>query len=161
MTMKHTCLLAIVALCLATPAATSTPAQQAPAPSDQPSPEVEALTARIRAAMATAIEDNRGRSSSEIELAVSQAVEDVISASGADPMVVQAALRLAMAREHCLLRDDQTWSHVGCEGLNRVSMAVGTGLQGPGATGGNGGIAGPGVPPPTSGGGGSDYRRGN
>ena len=161
MTMRHVCLLAVGAVCLALPAATTAGPQQAPAPAPQPSPEVEALTAKIRTAMAAAIEKNRGRDSNEIELAVSQAVEDVISASGADPMVGLAALRLALAREHCLLRDDRTWSHVGCEGLNRVSTAVDAGLQGPGATGGRGGVAGPGGPPPTGGGGTADYRRGN
>lgn len=159
--MRHVYLPLIAAACLASAAATSASPQQASAPSAQPSPEVEALTAKIRTAMATAIENNKGRDPSQIELAVSQAVEDVISASGADPMVVQAALRLALAREHCLLRDDQTWSHVGCEGLNRVAVAVDLSLQGPGATGGNGGIATPGVPPPGGDGRGPDYRRGH
>lgn len=159
--MRHVHLSVIAAVFMASVSAASASSQQAPAPSAQPSPEVEALSAKIRTAMATAVEHNRGRDSSQIELAVSQAVEDVISASGADPMVVQAALRLALAREHCLLRDDQTWSHVGCEGLNRVALAVGQGLQGPGATGGNGGIPTPGVPPPRGEGPGPDYRRGN
>lgn len=158
--MKHAYLPIIVAACLASAAATSASPQQTPT-SAQPSAEVEALTAKIRTAMATAIENSEGLDRSQVELAVSQAVEDVISASGADPMVVQAALRLALAREHCLLRDDQTWSHVGCEGLNRVAIAVGLGLDGPGSTGGNGGIAGPGVPPPPGDGRGPDYRRGN
>lgn len=158
--MRHVYFPLIAAACLASAAATPA-SPQTPAPSAQPSPEVEALTAKIRTAMATAIENNRDRDSSQIELAVSQAIEDVISASGADPMVVQAALRLALAREHCLLRDDQTWSHVGCEGLNRVATAVGQGLQGPGATGGNGGIPTPGVPPPRGEGPGPNYRRGN
>lgn len=111
--------------------------------------------------MATAIKNSEGLAPSQVELAVSQAIEDVISASGADPMVVQAALRLALAREHCLLRDDQTWSHVGCEGLYRVAMAVDRGMPAPGATGGNGGIPGPGVPPPRGNGPGPDYRPGN
>jgi hypothetical protein len=145
---------------MASAAATTASPRQTPA-SAQPSPEIEALTAQIRAAMATAIKNSEGLAPSQVELAVSQAIEDVISASGADPMVVQAALRLALAREHCLLRDDQTWSHVGCEGLYRVAMAVDLGLQGSGATGGNGGIAGPGVPPPRGNGPGPDYRRGN
>lgn len=158
--MRHSYLPAIVAICLASASATSASPPQTPA-SAQPSPEVEALTAKIRTAMATAVESSEGLSPSEIELAVSQAVEDVISASGADPTVVQAALHLALAREHCLLRDDQTWSHVGCEGLNRVAAAVDLALQGPGDTGGHGGVAGPGIPPPPSGVGGSDYRRGH
>lgn len=150
----------IVAACLASAAATTASPQQTLATA-QPSPEIEALTAKIRTAMATAIKNSEGLTSSQVELAVSQAIEDVISASGADPMVVQAALRLALAREHCLLRDDQTWSHVGCEGLYRVAMAVDTSLRPPGAIGGHGGIAGPGVPPPIGDGRDSDYRRGN
>jgi hypothetical protein len=158
--MRYFYLPAIVAICLASAAATSASAPQTAAAS-QPSPEVEALTAKIRTAMATAIKNSEGLAPSQVELAVSQAIEDVISASGADPMVAQAALRLALAREHCLLRDDQTWSHVGCEGLYRVATAVGLGLEPPGATGGNGGIAGPGVPPPRGNGPGPDYRPGN
>lgn len=159
--MRHSYLPAILAVCLAT-AASASPQQTPETTSTRPLTEIEALTSRIRTAMATAVEASEGLVPSQIELAVSQSVEDVIGSSGADSQVVQSALRLAVARENCVLRDNQTWSHVGCAGLNRVAEAVGLALQGPAAFGGRGGVAAPGLPPPASGNGrGSDYRPGN
>ena len=161
--MRILCLPAILAIGLMGAPATWAGSPQGPqAVSGQPSPEVEALTAKIRTAMANAIEANEGMDPAQIELAVSAAVEDVIAASGADPLVVQAALRLALAREQCLLLEDQRWNHVGCEGLNRVASAVDLAIRGPTATGNPGGIATPGTPPPPgTDGRGPDYRRGN
>lgn len=157
------CLPAILAAGLVSAPATWAGSPQGPqAVSSQPSPEVEALTAKIRTAMAEAIAANEGKDSAQVELAVAAAIEDVIAASGAAPEVVQAALRLAMAREQCRLLDDQRWNHVGCEGLNRVASAVDLAIRGPEATGNPGGIATPGTPPPPgTDGRGPDYRRGN
>lgn len=153
---------AILALGLASATATWAGSPQGPqAAPTQPSPEVEALTAKIRTAMANAIKANEGKDPAQIELAVASAIEDVIAASGADPLVVQAALRLAIAREQCLLLEDQRWNHVGCEGLNRVAAAVDLAIRGPTATGNPGGIPTPGTPPPPgTDGRGPDYRPG-
>lgn len=153
---------AALALGLASTSATLAGSPQEPqAVSSLPSPEVEALTAQIRTAMANAIKANEGQDPAQIELAVATAIEDVIAASGADPLVVQAALRLAIAREQCRLLDDQRWNHVGCEGLNRVASAVDRAIRGPTDTGNPGGIPAPGSPPPPGTIGGPDYRRGN
>lgn len=152
-------LVATAALSLAAPAVASR-VQTASAPAARaPAPAAAALAAEIRRALIDAREraQRQGLSGEALELAVSAAVEAVITASGADPRTVLEALRLALAEEQCVLETEGRWNRLGCAALGRLAAAIADTLEGPAAGGGAGDVAvGPVTPPPGVGGG-PDY----
>jgi hypothetical protein len=122
--------------------------------------EAQPLADSIRQALVAAIKAGRdqGLTGNDLETYIGQRVEQLIIQSGADPLLVQRALRLAMAQEKCVFEGER-WTRTGCTALAQVSSTVEAALSGgPAAAGGAGGIAQPLALPLPGGGGSSDYR---
>lgn len=158
--MRHaSAAIALLLLGVATSAPAAGVAPQTAAATQRPVTGATALAAQIRRALLTSRDQARaeGIRGEALELAVAAAVEAVIADSGADPVVVMEALKLALAEERCVPLDEARWSGDGCAALSRTAAAVTAALGGPAAGGGSGGVPGvAGTPPPPSASG-SDY----
>lgn len=150
-----------IALGLGVASSAGAMAQQVTAAASAPptnSASAAVFAIQIREIMSTARQGAkaRGLSGQPLELAVSQAVEALISTSGQPPATVLDAVQLAMAEEKCVLTP-AGYTTEGCQAMADIASAVSAAIGGPAALGGTGAVASSAAagPPRTSAG--SDY----